>query len=125
MTGTGQHRSPSPTSAPGPALVLEPTADPDPAVDGVAAVGVPTKVLRACVRGYQHLASGRPSPCRYQPSCSTYAIEALEVHGALRGSWLAVRRIARCNPWGGKGHDPVPPTTTQVAVDRPPSEVLP
>ena len=46
--------------------------------------------------------------CRYQPSCSTYAIEALQTHGALRGSYLAARRIGRCHPWGGSGYDPVP-----------------
>ena len=46
--------------------------------------------------------------CRFQPTCSTYAIEALEQHGLLRGSALAVRRIARCHPWGGSGFDPVP-----------------
>lgn len=46
--------------------------------------------------------------CRYQPTCSTYAIEALQSHGALRGSWLAAKRIIRCNPWGGSGYDPVP-----------------
>lgn len=47
--------------------------------------------------------------CRFQPSCSAYALEALEIHGALRGGWLALRRIRRCHPFGGAGHDPVPP----------------
>jgi putative membrane protein insertion efficiency factor len=50
-----------------------------------------------------------PAACRFTPSCSAYAIEALEVHGAARGSWLTVRRLLRCQPWGGKGYDPVPP----------------
>ncbi len=47
--------------------------------------------------------------CRFQPTCSAYALEALEVHGGLKGSWLAAYRIARCHPWGGTGYDPVPP----------------
>lgn len=64
--------------------------------------------LHAGVRGYQRLAAGRPSPCRFDPSCSSYALEALEQHGALQGSWLTLRRLARCHPWGGKGWDPVP-----------------
>ena len=49
-----------------------------------------------------------PPTCRFQPSCSAYAIQALERHGAIRGGWLAAKRILRCNPWGGHGHDPVP-----------------
>jgi putative membrane protein insertion efficiency factor len=72
-------------------------------------VTLPARALRRLVRGYQRVARGRPSPCRFVPSCSTYAIEALEVHGAARGSWLATRRLCRCHPWGGQGFDPVPP----------------
>jgi putative membrane protein insertion efficiency factor len=68
--------------------------------------------LRSMVRGYQHLREGRPSPCRYVPSCSTYAVESLEAHGALKGSWLATRRLLRCHPWGGHGYDPVPSAGT-------------
>ena len=49
-----------------------------------------------------------PKVCRFEPSCSTYALEALEQHGAVRGGWLAARRLARCHPWGGHGFDPVP-----------------
>ena len=49
-----------------------------------------------------------PPSCRYQPSCSAYAITALQRYGAARGSWLAIKRICRCHPWGGCGHDPVP-----------------
>ncbi len=50
-----------------------------------------------------------PPSCRYAPSCSAYAIEAVERHGAVRGGWLAFKRILRCRPWGGSGYDPVPP----------------
>jgi putative membrane protein insertion efficiency factor len=73
-------------------------------------VSLVARALRGLVRLYQALRAGRPSPCRYVPSCSTYAVEALEAHGAVRGSWLATRRLCRCHPWGGSGYDPVPGT---------------
>lgn len=68
----------------------------------------PARVLHTSVRGYRRLTAGRPSPCRFDPSCSMYALEALERHGAGHGTWLTVRRLARCHPWGGIGWDPVP-----------------
>ncbi|KGN86019.1 hypothetical protein HQ48_07275 [Porphyromonas sp. COT-290 OH3588] len=49
-----------------------------------------------------------PPSCRFTPSCSVYAIEALKKHGPVKGLWLTIRRILRCHPWGGHGHDPVP-----------------
>lgn len=49
-----------------------------------------------------------PPSCRYTPTCSQYALEALRKHGLFKGGWLALRRILRCHPWGGSGYDPVP-----------------
>ena len=49
-----------------------------------------------------------PPSCRFQPSCSQYAIEAIDKYGPIKGGWLAFKRIMRCHPWGGCGHDPVP-----------------
>lgn len=67
------------------------------------------RLLVGLVRGYQVAFSPLyAGSCRYTPSCSAYAAEAIERHGALRGGWLAVRRLARCHPFGGHGFDPVP-----------------
>ncbi|MDH5454938.1 MAG: membrane protein insertion efficiency factor YidD [Gammaproteobacteria bacterium] len=69
------------------------------------------KPLIGLVRAYRLLISPwLGSNCRYQPTCSSYAIEALQVHGVLKGGWLALQRIGRCHPWGGSGYDPVPGT---------------
>jgi uncharacterized protein len=57
----------------------------------------------------QGLLFGPLARCRFTPSCSAYALEAVRTHGALKGSWLALRRLGRCHPWGGCGEDPVPP----------------
>ena len=64
-------------------------------------------MLRA-IETYQRAFAGRPSPCRFFPSCSEYGHEAISVHGAGRGLWLTVRRLARCRPFGPSGFDPVP-----------------
>lgn len=74
--------------------------------------GVATRALLALVRLYQvAISPWLPASCRFQPSCSDYMAGALQTHGPLRGSWLGLRRIARCHPWGGHGPDPVPPAT--------------
>ncbi len=61
------------------------------------------------IRGYQRFISPvLPGGCRYEPSCSRYAYQAVERYGAVRGTWMGLRRLMRCNPWGGQGYDPVP-----------------
>ena len=72
-------------------------------------------LIRILVRFYQLTLSpllvalaGPGSGCRFEPTCSEYLLQAVETHGALRGSWLGLKRIGRCHPWGGSGHDPVP-----------------
>ena len=68
-----------------------------------------TRLLAALIRLYQTAFSPMfPPACRYTPTCSQYAIEAIRKHGPLKGTWLAVKRICRCHPWGGSGYDPVP-----------------
>lgn len=69
---------------------------------------LPARLLLRVIGTYQVVRAGRPSPCRFQPTCSAYAAEAVTSHGALRGSGLALRRICRCHPFGGHGWDPVP-----------------
>ncbi len=77
------------------------------------------KILRGLIRGYQLLivpvlpAGG----CRFHPNCSAYAMDAIDTHGAVRGGWLALKRIFRCHPWGRAGFDPVPPVEKTV-MDR-------
>jgi putative membrane protein insertion efficiency factor len=74
-------------------------------------------VIRLLIRGYKLLISpiltwltgGPGSGCRFEPSCSLYFLEACEIHGIPRGAWLGLKRIGRCQPWGGQGVDPVPP----------------
>ncbi|MCB1130309.1 MAG: membrane protein insertion efficiency factor YidD [Verrucomicrobiae bacterium] len=56
-----------------------------------------------------HAAAGPGAGCRFTPSCSNYFLQAVEIHGPWRGSWLGICRIFRCHPWGGSGYDPVPP----------------
>lgn len=74
-------------------------------------------LIRLLIRGYQLFISpalewiggGPGSGCRFEPTCSHYFLKACETHGVGRGSWLGVKRLARCHPWGGLGPDPVPP----------------
>jgi putative membrane protein insertion efficiency factor len=75
-------------------------------------------LLRA-INVYQQLSAHRPSPCRFIPSCSEYAREAVIEHGAGRGAWLSVRRLSRCHPLGGRGFDPVPARSDGPARSNP------
>jgi len=77
-------------------------------------------VLSLPVRFYRlALAPSIRGPCRYRPTCSAYAMEALRKHGGVKGGWLAMKRIARCHPWGGFGY--VPPPRAPVAGSAPPA----
>lgn len=65
-------------------------------------------LMLKAIRLYQVSRDGRPSPCRFYPTCSHYAVEAIETHGSAKGLWLTVRRLSRCRPFGPSGVDPVP-----------------
>ncbi len=72
------------------------------------------RALIAAVKLYRALPRSRLPSCRFDPTCSQYALDALRTRGAARGGWLALRRICRCHPWGGWGYDPVPQTSEQL-----------
>ncbi|MBX7050432.1 MAG: membrane protein insertion efficiency factor YidD [Flavobacteriales bacterium] len=72
------------------------------------------KIFILPIRLYQYFISPwLGSNCRFQPTCSEYAIEAIREWGVLKGTWLGIRRISKCHPWGGHGHDPVPEKKNQ------------
>lgn len=66
------------------------------------------KILIGIIKCYQKIPGSFHDSCRHMPTCSNYAIEAIEKHGSIKGSFLAIKRILRCNPWGTSGYDPVP-----------------
>jgi uncharacterized protein len=84
-----------------------------------ALVRLPKLTLMGLVKGYRLLISPwLGSNCRFEPSCSTYSLQALSQHGAAAGSYLTLRRLVRCQPWCEGGHDPVPPANTASFFSR-------
>lgn len=76
------------------------------------------RILIGVIRLYQvAISSWTPATCRFSPTCSAYAIDAIRGRGAARGGWLALRRITRCHPWGGYGYDPVPAPHSSEQLD--------
>lgn len=96
----------------GPESPVDPSAGGSSAAEdpsGARRAGPVARLLLGLLRLYRLTAVMRSPRCRFLPTCSGYAVEAVRVHGALRGSWLAVRRVGRCHPWNPGGIDPVPP----------------
>jgi len=88
-------------------------------------LAVPARSLIAVLRAYRYLISPmRPPACRFTPSCSEYALTAIGRFGALRGGWLALRRLLRCHPYHRGGHDPVPDPVVSRDVERRMSDAL-
>jgi putative membrane protein insertion efficiency factor len=75
---------------------------------------IASRVIAGLIRLYQRLTGWTPPRCRFHPSCSQYGLEAVLEHGAVRGGWMAVRRVGRCHPWNDGGFDPVPPNTRSL-----------
>ena len=84
---------------------------------------LPTRLACRAIRAYQLARAGRPPTCRYMPSCSAYALEAVQKHGTVRGTWLTARRLVRCHPWGSMGLAPVPEGRRAAVVTGETSDV--
>ncbi|MBM3823618.1 MAG: membrane protein insertion efficiency factor YidD [Verrucomicrobia bacterium] len=76
---------------------------------------LPIRIYTRCLSPLKTVILGQSACCRYWPSCSRFAAEAIRIHGIGLGSWLALKRIGRCHPWGGAGYDPVPSDPQPVA----------
>ena len=84
---------------------------------------VAARLVLVPIRAWRLVSTRLPSRCRFHPSCSAYALEALAEHGARRGTWLAARRVSRCHPWHAGGLDPVPPSNKRSPHAVPPRPV--
>ena len=82
---------------------------------------LPARVVMLPVKGWRLISRWLPPHCRFHPSCSAYALEALDRHGAARGTWLAVRRVGRCHPWNPGGVDHVPAVREKTSNTRSPA----
>ena len=100
----------NPVSSTSDVRTAQPVADPvlDATRSPTAGAGPTARIVTVLIRAYQLARTGRVSPCRFTPTCSQYAVEAVERHGAGRGLALTARRLGRCRPGGPSGYDPVP-----------------